>query len=66
MNELACKSAASGGIRDNKGLTGPAVRENSLAGGVLRAGTRGRRQRRRVKGLRLQLHDSGFRMFRVF
>jgi hypothetical protein len=66
MNELACKSAASGGTRSNTGVSAAASREDSFAVSGLRAGTRGRRQRRRVKGLRLQLHDSGFRMFRVF
>ncbi|MGA2562447.1 MAG: hypothetical protein ABSF96_02695 [Steroidobacteraceae bacterium] len=66
MNESACKSAASGAIRRNKGITGPGVRENSLAAGGWRDSTRGRGRRRRVKVARLQVHDSGFRMFRVF
>ena len=65
MNKLACNSAASGGIRSNKEMAGSAVRENSFAGSGLRDSTRGRR-RRRVQVARLQLHDSGFRMFRVF
>ena len=66
MNELACKSAASGGTRRNAGVGAVASREDSFAVSSLRDGTRGRRQRRRPRVTRLQFRDSGFRMFRVF
>jgi hypothetical protein len=67
MNELACKSAASGGTtRRNTGVSAAASREDSFAVSSLRDGTRGRRQRRRPRVTRLQFRDSGFRMFRVF
>jgi hypothetical protein len=65
MNELASKSAASGGLRRN-GITGPTVRENSLTSTGRRDGTPGRGRRRRARVARLQWHDSGFHMFRVF
>ena len=66
MNELACKSAASGGTRRNTGVSAAASREDSFAVSSLRDGTRGRRQRRRPRVTRLQFRDSGIRMFRVF
>jgi hypothetical protein len=65
MNESACKSAANGGGRRNTGFSAAASRADSFAVSALRDGTRGRRQRQRLR-TRLQLRDSGFRMFRVF
>jgi hypothetical protein len=66
MNELACKGAASGGTNRNIGVGAAASRAGSSAVSALRDGTHGRRQRRRLRVARLQLRDSGFRMFRVF
>ena len=65
MNESAGKSAANGGSRRNTGVSAAASRADSFVVSALRDGTRGRRQRRRLR-TRLQLRDSGFRMFRVF
>jgi hypothetical protein len=69
MSELDFKTVSGGGIgRDkDKRVALPAPRTDSFAVSALRDGQRARRQRRRrLNVARLQFHDSGFRMFRVF
>ena len=64
MSNLNFKPATGGGLAGDKSVAVPAL----IAGAPADSNIRGKSQssRRRLNATRLQLEDTGFRLFRVF
>lgn len=64
MSNLNFKPATGSGLAGDKSVAVPALNADALVGSSVRS--KSQASRRRLNATRLQLDDSGFRLFRVF
>lgn len=66
MSELNFKPALAASLAGDKTVAVPALDAGASIASTSRFSGLGRMQRRRLNATRLQLEDSGFRLFRVY
>ena len=66
MSELNFKPEFSTSYSGDKAVPVPALDAGETTASNPRPGTLGRMQRRRLNATRLQLEDTGFRLFRIY